>query len=53
MPRQGEQKGPHTQSTTEMFEGCLPRGRSSVRKHWCRCEVSKGDGQGVTSTPAV
>jgi len=48
----GSRKEPPTQ-VTQMFKGCLPRGRLSVRKQRCRCEVSKGDGQGVTSTPAV
>ena len=51
-PTKGSRKAPLTQ-VTQMSEGCLPRGRSSVRKQRCRCEVSKGDGRSVTSTPAV
>src|SRR3954469_23072850 len=53
-PNKGRRKeGATHQATTEMFEGCLPRGRLSVRKQRCKCEVSKGDGRGVISTPAV
>jgi len=51
-PTKGTRKAPPTQAT-QMFEGCLPRGRASVRKQRCRCEVSKGDGRSVISTPAV